>query len=248
MLFSALIADPHGVTRKGTCNLIEDLGGRVVAEVETVSTTTDLLERREPDLLVTELDLASGSGLEILAQIRVQNLTVAPLILTRRQDAACVSASFQLGARGFALKTDPPSSFETAVRSVLNGTTHLSSSIPEGLAKPPSSLDEDALLSACLDGQCLETAKLKDALGLLEVLTDRERQVLRLTAEGLTCREIGDRLSISTRTAEKYQEQIRGTLCVDNKVEMVRFAFQCELAAPNPPTTPPIGPSSGSSA
>jgi DNA-binding NarL/FixJ family response regulator len=247
MLFSVLIADPHGITRKGTCSLIEDLGGRVVAEVETATTATDLLTEVEPDLLITELDLASGSGLEVLAQIRVHNLSGLPLILTCRKGVAYVSASFQLGARGFALKTDPPPSVETAIRTVLNGATHLSSSIPEELARPPSS-NEDALLSACLEGRPLEETTLADALGLLDLLTARERQVLRLAAEGLTCREIGDRLSISTRTVERHQEQIRDTLHVDNNVEMVRFAFQCGLAAPTPPTSPSIGPLGRSSA
>jgi len=166
MLFSALVGDPHEITRNGTRQLIEDLGGRVARETETASKATDFLE--------------------------------------------------------------------AAIRNVLSGNTHLSNSLPKALAETPSSLDEDPLLSKCLEGIPIEEMELAGALGPLEALTDRERQVLRLTAEGLTAPEIGKRISISKRTVEKHHEHIRDKLHVDNQVEMVRFAFQYGLAEPSP--------------
>lgn len=156
MLFSALIADPHEITRRGARQLIEDLGGRVVRDVETASEAIDFLTTTEPDLLVTELDFSSGTGLEVLKQIRTRDLVTVPLILTYLRDHPCVKASFRLGAEGFVLKSDPPGAIEMAIRDVLAGRKHLSDSLPETLIEPASTPED-------VTGECLTGEPLGDA-------------------------------------------------------------------------------------
>jgi DNA-binding NarL/FixJ family response regulator len=233
MLFSALVADPHDITRKGTRQLIEDLGGRVVEEVQTASTAIEVLETVEVDLLVTELDLSSGNGLQVLAQIQENNLATVPLVLTHREHYPCVAAAFQLGAQGVTLKSDPPGAIEGAMRDVLAGRKHLSEDLPRKLKEGPSASDEK-LFEKCLDGKPLSESDLEAAFDPIGVLTDRERQVLQLTAEGLTAEETGERLSISDRTVEKHRENVRQKLDFDNRLEMARFAFDHGLVSPEP--------------
>jgi DNA-binding CsgD family transcriptional regulator len=93
---------------------------------------------------------------------------------------------------------------------------------------------DEALLRECLRGKPLEEAASAAALDPIETLTDRERQILRLTAEGLTSSEIGDRLSISHRTVEKHRENVQRKLRLDGTVEMARFAFQHGLMEATP--------------
>ena len=231
MLFSALIADPHDITRRGTRQLIEDLGGRVVEEVKTDSTAIEILETVEVNLLVTELDLSSGNGFQVLAQIREKNLATVPLVLTYREQYPCAAASFGLGARGFALKSDPPGAIETAIRDVLAGRKFLTESLPETLKTEPFSADKD-LLEKCLNGEPPKESDLTGTVNPLNILTDREQQVLQFTAEGLTSAEVGKRLSISHRTVEKHRENARQKLGLDNKLEMARFAYKHDLVRP----------------
>lgn len=229
MLFSAIIADPHEITRKGVRQLIEDLGGRVAAEAETASEASGLVKTVEPDLLVSELNLRSGTGLEVLAQVRKQGLLTVPLILSYHQDHAWVSASFWLGAQGFVLKSDPPAAIEAGIRDVLAGGRHLSDRLPEKIKDKSVLHDEKRFPSHCSGEFSDEETDVESALTPLGPLTDRERQVLRLTARGLTAGEIGEHLSISPRTVEKHQQNIRGKLHQDSKVEMARFAFRHDL-------------------
>lgn len=219
MLFSAIVADPHDVTRRGVRQLVEDLGGRVAAETETPAETVSLVATVEPDLLVLELSLQSGYGFEVLAQIRNADVVTLPLILTDRQDHVSVKTAFRLGARGFVLKGDPPGTMEAALRDVLAGRRRLSDRFPERLMGKRAGPDEGAL----------EAIDVEEAPDPFAPLTDRERQVLRLTAEGLTAVEIGERLSISPRTVEKHQENIRDKLYLESRAAMVRVAVQYGL-------------------
>ena len=82
---------PHAITRKGVRQLIEDLEGRVAAEAKTASEAAGRVETVEPDLLVSELNLRSGTGLEVLAQVRKQGLLTVPLMLSCHRNQAPAS-------------------------------------------------------------------------------------------------------------------------------------------------------------
>lgn len=227
MLFSALIADPHAIVRRGTRDVLENLGGGVAAETGSGEEALRLLEDRTPDLLVTELSLSSGNGLELLAHVQEQSLPTRPLVLTDEDEAPYVSAAFQLGARGYSLKSVPPGAVEAAIRTVLSGETYLTDRLPRTLIEQPPGDAVEALIEECRSGAPLEeTGPPTEPFDPLEALTRRESQVLRLTAGGLTAPEIGDLLSISYRTVEKHQEHIREKLGLDNKIEMTGYAIR----------------------
>ena len=117
-----------------------------------------------------------------------------------------VTEAFQLGAKGYVLKGSPLSELTDAIRAAMTGEKYVSSDLSEDLITPDST------------GSTVEDR--------YQTLTDREREVLQLTAEGNTSREIGERLGISHRTVEKHRENIQAKLELRNTVEMAAYAHQ----------------------
>jgi len=207
MLISALIVEDHDVTRQGLQHLLEDqLEARVVDTTGDGLEAISLLEEHAPDLLVLDLGLPGLNGLDILRRIRSLNLSTKVVVLSMHGEDSYVTEAFQLGARGYVLKGSPLSELTEAIQTIIKGGKYVSSDLSEDLiaTDPVESDVEDRY----------------------DTLTDREREVLQLTAEGNTSREIGERLGISHRTVEKHRENIQAKLELRNTVEMAAYAHQ----------------------
>jgi DNA-binding NarL/FixJ family response regulator len=207
MLISALIVEDHDVTRQGLQHLLENqLEARVVATTGDGLEAISLLEEHEPDLLVLDLGLPSLNGLDILRRIRSLNLATKVVVLSMHGEDSYVTEAFRLGAKGYVLKGSPLSELTEAIKSIVKGEKYVS-----------SDLSEDLITTDPADA---------DVGDRYDTLTDREREVLQLTAEGNTSREIGERLGISHRTVEKHRENIQAKLELRNTVEMAAYAHQ----------------------
>jgi DNA-binding NarL/FixJ family response regulator len=207
MLASVLIVEDHDVTRQGLQHLLEDqLEARVVATTGDGLEAIPLLEEHEPDLLILDLGLPSLNGLDLLRKIRQLGLSTLVVVLSMHSDDSYVSEAFQLGAKGYVLKGSPLNELVEAIRAAMAGRKYVSSDLSEELIRP----EKDA----------------ETVTDRYETLTPREREVLQLTAEGHTSREIGDRLEISHRTVEKHRENIQTKLELRNTVEMAAYAHQ----------------------
>ena len=207
MLISALIVEDHDVTRQGLQHLLENqLEARVVATTGDGLEAISLLEEHEPDLLVLDLGLPSLNGLDILRRIRSLNLATKVVVLSMHGEDSYVTEAFRLGAKGYVLKGSPLSELTEAIKSIVKGEKYVS-----------SDLSEDLITTDPVDA---------DVGDRYDTLTDREREVLQLTAEGNTSREIGERLGISHRTVEKHRENIQAKLELRNTVEMAAYAHQ----------------------
>jgi DNA-binding NarL/FixJ family response regulator len=207
MLISALIVEDHDVTRQGLQHLLEEqLEARVVDTTGDGLEAISLLEEHEPDLLVLDLGLPGLNGLDILRRIRSLKLATKVVVLSMHGEDSYVTEAFQLGARGYVLKGSPLSELTEAIQAIVRGEKYVSSDLSEDLitSDPTESTVEDRY----------------------HTLTDREREVLQLTAEGNTSREIGERLGISHRTVEKHRENIQAKLELRNTVEMAAYAHQ----------------------
>lgn len=208
MSVSVLIAEDHDLTRQGIRSLLHDH-----FEVQVLAATGDgleafpLVEEHRPDLLVLDLGLPHLNGLNVLQRMQKKTPDVEVVVLSMYADDTYVRKAFELGASGYVLKGAPLEELTTAIRTVLDGGRYLS-----------SGLSEDLVESACSP----------DAAGEVrgDPLTEREQEVLQLTAEGFTSREIGDRLYISPRTVEKHRENIQEKLDLRNVVEMAAYAHQ----------------------
>lgn len=207
MLISALIVEDHDVTRQGLQHLLENqLEARVVDTTGDGLEAISLLKEHEPDLLVLDLGLPGLNGLDILRRIRSLDLPTKVVVLSMHGEDSYVTEAFQLGAQGYVLKGSPLSELTEAIQTTFKGQKYVSSDLSEDLiaTDPAESTVDDRY----------------------QTLTDREREVLQLTAEGNTSREIGERLGISHRTVEKHRENIQAKLELRNTVEMAAYAHQ----------------------
>ncbi len=208
MLISALVAEDHDVTRQGLRSLLTNqLEARVVATTGDGLEVVPLVEEHAPDLLVLDLGLPGLNGLDVLRTIRDRSLSTRVVVLSMHGEDTYVGEALQLGAAGYVLKGSPLTELTDAIRAVVKGESYLSSDLSDGL------LDEVSFPES-------------EALDRYQTLTEREREVLHLTAEGHTSREIGEKLYISHRTVEKHRENVQSKLELRNTVEMATYAHR----------------------
>ena len=216
MLISALVAEDHDVTRQGLRSfLTEQLEARVVATTGDGLEVVSLVKEHEPDLLVLDLGLPHLNGLDVLRRIESLHLSTKTVVLSMHGEDAYVSEAIQLGASGYVLKGSPLSELTDAIEHAMKGKTYLSQDLSEDLLTLGSSVDAESH-------------------DRFQNLTEREREVLQLTAEGYTSREIGEKLHISHRTVDKHRENVQAKLELRNIVEMAAYAYQQGLI-PSPP-------------
>jgi DNA-binding NarL/FixJ family response regulator len=208
MLFSAIIAEDHDVTRRGVRSLLEtEMEARVSATTRDGLEVPALLDEHNPDLLILDIGLPGLNGLDILHEIKTERQDLEILVLSIKDEDAYVQEAFSNGASGYVLKGAPAEELMDGIRAVMNGETYLGDGLPDSLLETDPSVDEDV----------------RDRH---EVLTEREREVLQLTGEGLTSKEIGRALHISHRTVDKHRQNIREKLGLRNSMEMVRYALE----------------------
>lgn len=200
------IAEDHAFTRKGLRATIEDaLDARVVAEADTGQAALRLVDQHAPDVLVLDLVLPGLNGLEVVKQVRQRSARTKIVVLSMHKEDAYVLRALSEGASAYVLKEDAAHELIAAIGEAVKGRVFLSSGLPRALLEA-----EDA------EG---------DASDRYELLTDREREVLQLIAEGHTSAEIGERLFISRRTVDKHRQNLMAKLELRNQAEVVRFAL-----------------------
>jgi len=204
-----LLADDHVLVRQGIRQFLEQADDiEVVAEADDGAAALDLVARYAPDVVVLDIHMPVMTGVEAARHIKHQHPQVRVLILTAYDDDPYVFALLQAGADGYVLKTARAEELVRAVREVYAGQTALSPAIATKVI------------------QQMTRQRPGGAAGQVELLTEREIEVLRLTARGLTSREIGRALSISARTAQGHLANIYGKLNVSSRTEAVTEALK----------------------
>jgi DNA-binding NarL/FixJ family response regulator len=165
-----------------------------------------LVEEHDPDLLILDLGLPGLRGLEVLKRIDQRDLSVQVVVLSMHEDDAYVVEALRHGASAYVVKGSPMQELLEAIRAAMNGERYLSSSLPDSALDPP---DPD-----------------QEPSDRYDTLTDRERDVLQLIAEGLTSKEIGERLHISPRTVDKHRQNLKAKLELRNTAELTRFFLE----------------------
>lgn len=204
MLLSAIIAEDHDITREGLRSLVSNqMDARVAATTGDGLDVAPLVREHEPDLLILDLGLPHLNGLDILRKIRKTDRAMRVVVLSMHGEDSYVQDALRLGAEAYVLKGSPLEELTTAIRSVMRGETYLGSDLSDELIKASPESPQDS-----------------------DMLTDREREILQLTAEGYTSREAGEKLHISHRTVEKHRENIKEKLDLRNAVEMATYAHK----------------------
>ena len=204
-----LLADDHVLVRQGIRQFLEDEGSiQVVAEADDGVQALQLVEQVQPDVAVLDIRMPEMTGIEATRRIKAHFAQVKVLILTAYDDDPYVFALLQAGADGYVLKTASADELVRAVYAVYEGQSALS---PEITAK---------VIRQMTSGRPASAVK------QVEVLTERELDVLRLAAKGMTNRAIGTELNISHRTVQGHLASIYGKLEVNSRTEAVTEALK----------------------
>ncbi|MGE5375369.1 MAG: response regulator [Bacteroidota bacterium] len=208
-----LLADDHNIVRAGVRQLLESADDlQVIAEAGDGEEAKTLIQQHRPDVAVLDIQMPKASGIEVTRWVRSQIPEVGVLILTAYDDDPYVMAVLQAGANGYVLKTGREEELIQAVRDVNEGKSALDPRITrklmENLFKGPDK-------------------------NIVEPLTDRELDVLRLAARGFTNKAIGVQLSISDRTVQGHLAHIFAKLQANSRTEAVMRAVSLGLISQN---------------
>jgi len=209
MNVTILLADDHPFVRRGVRNLLEaEADFSVIGEAEDGLQVVQMAEKLRPDILIVDLMMPNLNGLEVLKQVSQRSPKTRNIVLSMQSADPYVVEAFRSGASGYILKDGAPDELIDAIRQVLLDDRYLSPKLPERLI---AALTES--------GGNAE----KDRY---ETLTNREREIFQMTAEGRTSQEIGDKLMISPRTVEVHRSNLAGKLGIKNQVDLIRFAIK----------------------
>lgn len=200
-----LLADDHKIVRQGTKLYLESMGIEVIGEATNGTEAVTLCKRLKPDVVIMDIHMPELTGIEATRRIRHDNEDVHVLVLTAYDNPAYIHALLEAGADGFVLKTAELSELLKALEEVANGKSAFSA-------------------------ETLKRAAQHDKQApLMEQLTEREIDVLKQAAKGLTNKQIGQALFISDRTVQGHLQNIYQKLNVGTRTEAVSFALSSAL-------------------
>ncbi|MCH1571537.1 MAG: response regulator transcription factor [Longimicrobiales bacterium] len=206
-----LLVDDHAMFRAGIRALI-DVEDRleVVGEASSGDEGVDKVRELKPDIVIMDLSMPGSNGLEATRRIAALQLKTSVLVLTVHAEEEYLVPVVEAGASGYLTKTSADTDLLEAIKVVARGQVFL----------PPKAAT--LLLRRYKDAEGDESAGLND-------LSSREQEVLALTAEGFSSREIGQKLFISPKTVDTYRSRIMDKLGLSHRSELVRFALRVGL-------------------
>jgi two-component system, NarL family, response regulator NreC len=211
-----LIADDHGIVRTGLKLLFERVQDlEVVGEAADGRESVRLASELSPDIVIMDIGMPLLNGLEATAQIIRASPHVGVIILSMYTDESYIVRALDAGARGYLLKDNADDDIERAVRSVAAGRPFFSPSIAKALL-------EDYV-------RMMRDRKVQDSYGLL---TEREREVLQLLAEGKSNKEAATILDVSPYTVETHRTNLMQKIGAHNTAEIVLYAVRKGIVAP----------------
>lgn len=208
-----VLADDHAVVRAGlkaVLGVARDI--EVVGEAKTGREAVDLAERLRPDVVVMDLSMPDLDGTAATKEIAEKGLTARVLVLTMHTEEEYLVPLMQAGAAGYLMKRVADRELVDAVRAVANGDVYVRPSAARVLAKNLTKKDP-----------------VKSEREQFERLTERERDVLRLVAQGYSAPEIGERLFISPKTVDTYKQRIHEKLGLGHRSDYVQLALKLGL-------------------
>ena len=210
-----LLVDDHEVVREGLRSLLSRRPGfEVVGSVGTAADAVSETDRLRPDVVVLDVRLPDGSGIEACREIRSANPEVRVIILTSYADEQAVVGAIMAGAAGYVLKETRGSVLADAIEAVAQG---------RGLLDP-------SVTQSVLDRVRRATNAEPDPL---DVLTDQERKILEHIAEGKTNREIASQMFLSDKTVKNYVSSILGKLELHRRSEAAAFLARQQMQRPS---------------
>ena len=202
---SIVIADDHSMIREGLKQLLELEGDiKVVGEAGDGKQCLEVIRKKKPDVLLLDINMPEMNGLQVLEELRMQKMDVKVLILTIHNEIEYLVRAVDIGVDGYVLKDSDSSLLKKAIFAVAKGETFIQPSLTPLLR------------------QSLLNGKEKDD----NTLTKREVQVLKLLAEGMYNREIGEKLFISEKTVKNHVSSIFKKIGVTDRTQAAVYAIK----------------------
>ncbi len=203
-----LIAEDHTIVREGLKALLgSDPDLEICGEADNGKDAIKLVQGLNPDIVLMDLSMPRIHGLEAIREIRKTNPATKILVLTVHDDEEYISATLRSGASGYVLKNDSYNELLSSIKTVLSGKPYLSPAISQ------------TIIQGYLHGK-----KSDDVRTGYETLTARERETLKLIAEGIRNREIAEFMGISSKTAEKHRSNLMKKLDLHSVSAITAFA------------------------
>ncbi len=202
------VLDDHPLVRHGIARLIDqepDL--TVCGEADAASSAFSQVQRLKPDLLLTDLTLKAGSGLELIKNIKAVMPELPVLVVSMHDDQLYAERVLRAGAMGYVSKNEVGSYLVTALRRVLDGEMFVSDSVKNRIVN-----------------RLVGTGPQKAAFPI-DTLSDRELEVFRAIGNGLSTRQVAEELCLSVKTIETYREHLKAKLNLEDSSALVRHAI-----------------------
>ncbi len=208
-LVRVLIVDDHDIVRAGIRMLLDaqpDMA--VIGEASNGKEAVEMVSSMEPDVVLMDISMPGMTGIEATRAIKQTNSRAEIVGLTMHAEDRYFFQLLQAGASGYVVKGAAPHELLDAVRAASRGEAYIHPSLQRKLI-----------------GDYVSRAEGNDQGSMLEGLTERELEVLRLIVDGLTSREIAESLVISPNTVERHRQNIMAKLGLHNRAELVRYAI-----------------------
>lgn len=215
MSIRVLLADDHGIVRKGLRFLLERQSDmEIVGEAADGREAVRLAEAENPDIVIMDIAMPLLNGIEATAQMVKRNPAIAVIILSVHSDEDYLLSSLNAGAKGYLLKDSAEVDLVRAIEAVRKGTPFFSPEIAKTML-------EDYM-------RFLQQRNLQDSYDLL---TEREKEVLQLLAEGKSNKEVASILDVSVYTIDSHRTHLMQKLNLHNTAEIVLYAVRKKIIA-----------------
>jgi DNA-binding NarL/FixJ family response regulator len=206
-----VIADDHVLIRDGIKSLIQSkLDVEIVGEASNGQEAIDCILATVPDIAVLDLNMPIKNGIEVIKEVRAVNPLIRCIVLSMHEDPEYVIKSVQAGAMSYVIKNSDHQEILNAVKAVSLGQKYFNSNIS----------------SILIQGLSQQTS---DTTNYGELLTPREKEVLKEVVNGLSTKMIADKLSIGSRTVETHRINIMKKMQVQNTAELVRKTIENKI-------------------
>lgn len=208
--YQIVIADDHQLVLDGLVSIINEMEDiQVVAAVNSGNKVVNILEKQIVHLVIIDIEMPEMDGISLLKLIKKDYPSTKVMMVSMYHEAHLIKQLIQLQVDGYILKSDDSEEWKQAVKNILRGKKHFSSSIT-------LKLNEDQINE-------------KATTDKLSLLTKREIEVLKLISQGLSNKQIGEQLFISHKTVDNHRTNLMDKLDIHNLASLVRFAISNKL-------------------
>jgi len=209
--YKIILADDHALFREGLKRILaEEKDLKVIGEVSDGLGLLKILNRLTPNMVILDISMPNIRGIEAIREIKALHPEIKILVLTMHRDMEYLHQAISSGAHGYLLKEDADGELFTAINRVKQGKIYISPKLSEYVTEDWAKMHHGAY----------------EISSEAELLTTREREILKLVAEGMSSKEVASLLNISIRTVEHHRANIMEKLNCKNIAELIKYAIQ----------------------